>query len=151
MTPYATVRFQIHHEIRTDSVTDIAQLFHDEGMTGQAQECLWVVALDNANRIRSIVEVARGGYHDLAVSIPSIISAVLLAATDRFVVVHNHPSGDCTPSSKDVKLTLDIARAAGVMKMEFEDHLIVGPPGQHESLRDRGVLPRSQLARAAER
>jgi DNA repair protein RadC len=55
------------------------------------------------------------------------------------VLVHNHPSGDPTPSKDDVAATLDIIKAAKPLGVTVHDHLIIGR-GRHTSLRDLGVL-----------
>jgi DNA repair protein RadC len=54
-------------------------------------------------------------------------------------VIHNHPSGDPTPSSADVKMTLDIIAMAGPLGVAVHDHLIVGRQG-HASLRSLRLI-----------
>ena len=53
--------------------------------------------------------------------------------------MHNHPSGDPTPSKADIEVTLDIVRAAKPLGVTIHDHLIIGR-GRHTSLRDLGLL-----------
>jgi DNA repair protein RadC len=53
--------------------------------------------------------------------------------------VHNHPSGDPTPSPADVKTTKDISKAASVFDISVHDHLIIGH-GRYVSLRDLGLI-----------
>jgi proteasome lid subunit RPN8/RPN11 len=53
--------------------------------------------------------------------------------------VHNHPSGDPTPSAADVTVTQDIIKAAASLHIIVHDHLIIGRGG-HVSLRDRGLI-----------
>jgi DNA repair protein RadC len=146
MTDLVTVTFKLIRELALHSSGEIADFLIREGFTDDAQECLWIIPTDNANHIRAVVEVARGGYHDLPISIPTILSPVLLAASDRFVVAHNHPSGNTDPTEKDVSLTINIMRAAAVLRLDFEDHLIIGPPNHWTSLRERGVWPRKESA-----
>ncbi len=54
--------------------------------------------------------------------------------------MHNHPSGDPTPSPEDVALTRRVADAAEVLGMPLVDHVIVAPSGQYTSMLDLGVL-----------
>jgi DNA repair protein RadC len=54
-------------------------------------------------------------------------------------VVHNHPSGDPTPSKADIQVTRDIVAAATPIGVTVHDHLIIGR-GRHTSLRDLGLL-----------
>lgn len=53
--------------------------------------------------------------------------------------MHNHPSGDPTPSKADITVTHDIVRAAGAVGVVVHDHLIIGR-GRHTSLRDLGLM-----------
>jgi DNA repair protein RadC len=54
--------------------------------------------------------------------------------------VHNHPSGDPTPSPDDARLTLRLAQAADILDMPLLDHLIVGDAGRYFSFREAGTL-----------
>jgi DNA repair protein RadC len=55
------------------------------------------------------------------------------------LIVHNHPSGDPTPSKADIAVTRDIISAAKPLGVTVHDHLIIGR-GRHTSLRDLGLL-----------
>ena len=54
-------------------------------------------------------------------------------------MVHNHPSGDPTPSKADIAVAKDIVKAAGPLGVDVHDHLIIGR-GRHASLRDLGLM-----------
>jgi DNA repair protein RadC len=56
------------------------------------------------------------------------------------VVVHNHPSGDPTPSGADLQLTRRLAKAGEVLGIELLDHIVIGDGGAHVSMRTMGVL-----------
>ena len=66
--------------------------------------------------------------------------ACLTPGTTALLVVHNHPSGDPTPSPDDARLTLRLAHAADVLDMPLLDHLIVGDAGRYFSFRVAGTL-----------
>lgn len=127
-------RTEILRQRDVEGVGNIAQMVKDWGLTDAVQEKMWVVSYDAARNLRIVTEVARGGYNDVTVSIPALLTAVLLSGTDRFVVVHNHPAGDVTPTVVDVTLTKKIAEAARIVGLKFEDHIIVGPPNEYYSL-----------------
>ena len=57
----------------------------------------------------------------------------------RIVMVHNHPSGDPTPSKADITVTQDIKKAAAPLGVVLHDHVIIGRNG-HTSLRDLGLI-----------
>ena len=102
-------------------------------------EQLWILALDGRNGLRSARRVAEGGLHGCAVDPRDILRAALRDAASAFVLVHNHPSGDPTPSDEDIGLTQMVARAASVLGTPLVDHVIVGGGG-HASLFDLGLL-----------
>ena len=55
------------------------------------------------------------------------------------MLMHNHPSGDPTPSDADIKVTRDLIRAGQLLKIDVLDHVVVGRPG-HSSLRTLGYF-----------
>jgi DNA repair protein RadC len=67
-----------------------------------------------------------------------IARAVSLGAT-ALIIVHNHPSGDPTPSSQDIRLTRDLIEAGRHMKVAVHDHVIVGASGR-ASMRAQGLI-----------
>lgn len=121
---------------------DLRELLERWGLTNSTQEAFWVIAIDNVAEIKTVTEVARGSFHRVDVHIPSVLSAVLAAATDRFYVAHNHPAGEVTPTELDMNLTGKIMAAANVAGLSFEDHIITGPEGWF-SFYDRGLITRS--------
>jgi DNA repair protein RadC len=56
------------------------------------------------------------------------------------VVVHNHPSGDPTPSGADLQLTRRLVRAGEVLGIDLVDHVVIGDGGSYASVRDMGAL-----------
>lgn len=134
------VRLDVDRTVKLNSLKELAEVLTDLGLSGSAQEQLWVVAVDGINQIRSITPVAVGTYHDCFVALPTVFSPVLLSACDRFTVAHNHPNGRLMPTADDLDLTRRIETAAKVMDMEFDDHIIVGPTGGFTSMRALGHL-----------
>jgi DNA repair protein RadC len=102
-------------------------------------EELWVLALDGRNGLRAARLVASGGLHGLSVALADPVRVALRAGASAFVLVHNHPSGDPTPSAEDERFTERVAEAARIVGVPLVDHVIVARGG-HESLLDRGVL-----------
>jgi DNA repair protein RadC len=75
------------------------------------------------------------------VSIPDVfVPACVTPGTVSLLVVHNHPSGDPTPSLDDVALTVRLESAAAVLDFSFVDHLIVGENQRYYSFRAAGRL-----------
>jgi DNA repair protein RadC len=124
----------VHH---TGEVNEVLKEF---GLNSAVQEELWVVLLDGTRNIRKVFPVAKGGYHDCDVSIPAILSPVFMGATDRFLVAHNHPSGDVAPTQHDLDLTWRLSAASDLLDLMFEDHVIVTPKGDWYSMRGHKQL-----------
>lgn len=138
-TQFATVRLEIEKEV--PSIVDLpAILYEAGGLHDATQEIMWVVPYDSIMNLRTIVEVARGGYHSMDVPVPAVLSAVLLAGTDRFVIAHNHSTGNVAPTVLDVDLTRKIMNAANICGLYFEDHYVLGPNHEVFSFADEGML-----------
>ncbi|MBI3709712.1 MAG: DNA repair protein RadC [Proteobacteria bacterium] len=68
-----------------------------------------------------------------------VVKRALELSASAIIMVHNHPSGDPTPSKADVEMTKDVARAAGAVGIQVHDHVIIGRQG-HASFRSLGLL-----------
>jgi len=119
--------------------TAVAELFRPRlGLLDHEQ--MWVLSLDARSRLRGMRRVAQGGAHGCAVSAREILRAALADAAMGFVLVHNHPSGDPSPSSEDVAMTRAVGRAAEIVGVALLDHVIVTASEAHASLLERGLL-----------
>lgn len=137
---YATLEIKVHRTVETPDADGLLDLVTEWGMNAAAQESFWIVTYDSSRNMRTVTEVARGSYRDVMVSIPAVMAAVHKSGADRFIVVHNHPSGDRYPSKTDELLTRKIMNAANTNGLYFEDHIIVTPQGQHTSMVEEGML-----------
>lgn len=138
----------IHLTVEKEAVfaTKLPEHLAAWGLNNQTQEALWVIAYDSIQGIRVVVEVARGNYHEMDVSIPAVLSVPLLAACDRFEIAHNHPSNDTSPTILDVDLTRKMLAAANTCGLYFEDHIILGPDGNYFSFFESGMLGPGRIA-----
>ena len=68
-----------------------------------------------------------------------VFRLAIMASASALVLMHNHPSGDATPSEADIKVTRDLIRAGQFLKIEVLDHVIMGEPN-HSSLRTLGYF-----------
>lgn len=140
---FVTVRLEVEKERALPTFPEILDLLDDWGLNTRAQETLWVIAFDSIEQIRTVAEVAQGGYHRMDIPLPAVLSAVFLSGTDRFAIAHNHPSGDVSPTIQDLNLTRVLMDAANACGLFFEDHLIVAPNGRSYSFTEGGLLVRS--------
>jgi DNA repair protein RadC len=116
-----------HPEVRTvvRSPQDIANLLMAE-MSLLEQEELRVVLLNTKNQVVSIAEVYRGSVHTSLVRTSEVFREAIRQNCPALVVVHNHPSGDPTPSPEDIKVTEQLVEAGKILDIEMLDHLILG-------------------------
>jgi DNA repair protein RadC len=98
----------------------LATLEHEE---------VWLLALDATNSLKSARRIARGGAHGCALTTRDVLSPALRDAASAIVLVHNHPSGDPTPSQEDVTMTRAIAAACEVVGVALVDHVVVARSG----------------------
>jgi DNA repair protein RadC len=103
-------------------------------------EEMWVISLDGRNGLRGSRRVAQGGLHGCSIAARDVLRVAMLDGASSFVLVHNHPSGDPTPSVEDVHLTQRVLEAAMVVGTPLVDHVIVTAAGKHASLLDRGLI-----------
>lgn len=109
-------------------------------LRGLDREHFWALVLSTKNRLLRTVEVSVGSLNASIVHPRELFKEAVRVSAASIVVVHNHPSGDPTPSGADIQLTRRIARAGEVLGIELLDHVVVGDGGAHASLREMGVL-----------
>lgn len=90
------------------------------------REVLMSINLNNKNKIINAHIISIGGI-DKCVSDPkSIFKSALLSNSTSILLIHNHPSGECTPSQNDIDFTKIIKEACFFMGIKFLDHIIIG-------------------------
>ncbi len=119
------------------SPADAAVLVQYE-MSALEQEELRVLLLDTRNRVLHIETVYRGSVNSSQVRVAEIFKAAIRRNALNIIVIHNHPSGDPTPSPDDVAITRAILEAGKLLDVSVLDHIIVGS-GRFISLKERGL------------
>jgi DNA repair protein RadC len=126
-----------------DSPALIYELLGAE-MRQLTKESLRVVLLDTKLRLMRVEEVFLGSVNECLAHPREILQPVILHNAYAFALVHNHPSGDPTPSTADRQLTMRIAEAARILQVQFMDHLVVGTPAPNRkpyfSFREAGIV-----------
>ena len=110
-------------------------------LTGLEHEEVWVLCLDGRSCLRSVQRVGQGGVHGCALLPRDVLLPVVREAASAFVIVHNHPSGDPTPSREDQEMTRALAAAADVLSVPLLDHVVVARGG-HRSMLELGFFDR---------
>ncbi|UPY35164.1 DNA repair protein RadC [Sediminicoccus sp. KRV36] len=98
-----------------------------------------VLFLDSRNRLIADEAQARGTVNHTPVYPREVVKRAIELHATALILVHNHPSGDPTPSRSDIEMTQQVKAAAGVLDIVLHDHLILGN-GTHTSFRREGLL-----------
>ena len=119
------------------SPRDVANLLSAE-MGFLEQEHLRVLLLSTKNEVLGVHEVYRGNVNSSIVRVTEVLRPAVRQNCPSIVVVHNHPSGDPTPSPEDVLVTKDIVAGSKTLDIDVLDHIIIG--GQSfVSLKHKGL------------
>jgi DNA repair protein RadC len=112
----------LHAAMAHSRVEEVRILFLNAKIMLMANEALWQGSVDEASvHVREV-----------------IARAIALGAT-ALIIVHNHPSGDPSPSQQDIRMTRDLVEAGRHMKVTVHDHVIVGAQGR-TSMRAMGLI-----------
>ena len=98
-----------------------------------------ILFLDRKNVLIRHERQQRGTVDHTPVYTREVVKRALELQASALILVHNHPSGDPTPSKADIAVTKDIVKAAAALNVTVHDHLIIGR-GRHSSLRDLGLI-----------
>jgi DNA repair protein RadC len=104
---------------------DVYRMIHPR-VAGLAQEVFFVIGVDIRNGVLDVVEVARGSVHAVEVHPREVFRPLVRMAATGGIVVHNHPTGDPTPSLEDVELTRRLRAVGEVIGIPIIDHVVVG-------------------------
>ena len=119
------------------SSKDVNYLF--QYLTHECKENFIAVHLDSKNKIVCVDIVSTGSLNASIVHPREVMKSTLLSSAAALVLVHNHPSGDPTPSSEDLELTDRLKDCCELMGIRLLDHVIVAKRG-FVSLKERGVI-----------
>ena len=108
-----------------DTPERIADLLREESRP-QDVEQFRVVLLNTRRRLIGLETISQGTLDTLLVHPREVFKRAIAANASAVVLVHNHPSGDPTPSEADIKVTRDLIRAGQLLKIEVLDHVIIG-------------------------
>jgi DNA repair protein RadC len=128
---------------KLDSPDRVYQLLSAE-MQRLSKESLRVVLLDTRYRLRRIEQISEGTLNESIAHPRDIFHPAVAGKAYAVIVVHNHPSGDPSPSQSDHSLTRRLAEAAELLQIKLLDHIIIGMPNAsgpgYFSFKEAGVL-----------
>lgn len=97
-----------------------------EKLNDKPEEYVYILALDNKMMPLGIFELGHGSYEGVISDMKSLYVRLLLIGASGYVLVHNHPSGDPTPSITDRKLSKVLEKTSKLMDIKMHDSIIIG-------------------------
>ncbi len=135
------VRFSKPSSIQKKCITspdDVATLLMNE-LKDEPQELIKTLILNTQNEIMRIVTIVKGSGNASYVEIKDIFKDAIKSNASKIILVHNHPSGQVTPSKADIDLTTKVKRAGELLSIELLDHIIIGD-GIYTSLKRNKLM-----------
>jgi len=138
--------FELGHRITRESLgerkmiktpQDAAVLLRGMGLL--EQEEMRTVLLDTKNHVLATPTVYAGSLHTTVIRVGELFREAVRQNCAAIIVVHNHPSGDPTPSPEDVAVTREIVQAGKLLDIDVLDHLVIGAGDKFVSLKERGL------------
>ena len=108
-------------------------------MAHRRTEEVRILFLNAKNMLLANEAMWQGSVDEASVHVREVIARAIALGATAIIIVHNHPSGDPTPSSQDVRLTRDLVEAGRHMKIIVHDHVVVGAQGR-TSMRAMGLM-----------
>lgn len=115
-----------------ESAEQIAALMR-EYFAGETREKLRIILLNKRRAILKIEDTADGFLDEITIANGEIFRKAILNKASEIILVHNHPSGNPTPSTKDIDTTRDLVRCGHVLNIRILDHIIIGKPSTTDS------------------
>lgn len=103
-------------------------------------ESFWVMLLSRGNRIKAVSNISIGSCSGTVADPKKIFQMALLANASALVLIHNHPSGNLRPSSKDIEVTRKCVTIGQYLDLPVLDHLIISPEQKYFSFADEQIL-----------
>ena len=115
----------ISEDIKVSSSTDILKLKDVQEIRNAIREHLLFIGLDNRNNVRNITLLGIGTSCNVVIDTKEIIRTALYSASNKVILVHNHPSNNIEPSLDDIHLTSVTSEMLKVFNIKLQDHIIV--------------------------
>lgn len=122
----------IDNKIKIKSAKDVADLLMPE-MKYEKREIAKVILLNSKNIILKITNISLGGANFACLEPKDVLSEAIKIGAPKIILVHNHPSGDATPSKSDFSLTDRLYEATEIIGIDLLDHIVIGD-GTYESI-----------------
>ncbi len=122
----------------SDKIPDLIEKYQ-KLFKGENQEHLVVISFSKSGAVTRETDLYKGTNEDLSASPREVLSEVLKRNSDRFMLIHNHPSGDLTPSDADIHFTEMVLEQSYKLNLRLLDHVIVSDSSYFSFLNTNGV------------
>lgn len=114
-----------YKKVKIKSTSQLASLLMEE-LKNEKNEYIKLILLNNKCEILKIEDVAKGGTNFANVNMKEILNKALKIQAPQIILVHNHPTGDPTPSKMDIQFTDKLYNASQLVGIELIDHIVIG-------------------------
>lgn len=104
----------------------------------ETEEYMYMICLNTKNRVIGVFEISHGNVNSSIVGTREVFQKALLANAVSIILMHNHPSGDPSPSKQDIEITRRLSEAGKLIGIEVLDHIIIGD--RYTSLKEKGHM-----------
>lgn len=125
--------YDVHFSCPQDVRDAMCQIFNADNLP---EEHVWLITTDTRNKCRGIMEISKGSCNASMFPVREILRDVLMMDGISFFIVHNHPSGEVSPSREDKTATEKLRSAAKLMDLNLNDHIIIGTEGTYYSFHE---------------
>ncbi len=141
------VRLTQEQKIKVLNSKDIYKVMQQvllrENKIRRNQEHFWVVGLDNQNKILFIELIGLGAVNRVEANPPDVFRMAIYKLAVKMILVHNHPSGEISPSTQDQDFTDRMLKVGKLINIDVVDHLVISEEN-YTSFADNGILERLQ-------
>lgn len=114
-----------YNKKRIKEPKDLAEMLMNE-LKFEKKEITKIIILNTKNEILKIKNIGTGGIRAVKINIQEILAEPIKMKARKFILVHNHPSGDATPSLEDIETTKQIQKASYILGLQLLDHIVIG-------------------------
>lgn len=114
-----------YKKIKINEPKDLAKILMSD-LRLKKEEIVKVAVLSSKDEILKIVDVAKGTTNLVRIPIKDVLYEPIRMKAPKFILIHNHPSGDCTPSEDDILFTTLLEKSAKCLDIKMVDHIIIG-------------------------
>ena len=133
------ISLDVRNKMSIKSPEDVKNMVMED-MRYLDREYFRVMYLDRKGGLLSMEDVSIGGLHSALVHPREVFKPAIKKSAASIILVHNHPSGDPTPSRDDAEITRRLVEAGKIMGIEILDHIILGDNGIYVSMKERGLI-----------